>query len=224
MAELDGALAGRVDRYIEELFVAPDPALEQGRADARAAGLPDIAVSATEGKLLYLLACLVRPLRILEIGTLGGYSTAWLARALGRDGRLVTLELEPHHAELARRNLARAGVGDRVEVRVGAAADSLRSMIDTGEVPFDVIFIDADKESYPEYLELSLHLARPGALLLADNVVRGGAVLDAEGGDPRARGAREFNARLAAHPRLESVIVPIYRGNLDGISISIVKR
>jgi predicted O-methyltransferase YrrM len=222
MATYDGELAGRVDRYVEELFVPPDPALEQGLTDAVAAGLPEIAVSPTEGKLLHLLARLVRPRRILEIGTLGGYSTTWLARALEPGGRLVTLELDPHHAEVARRNLSRAGVADRVEVRVGAAAASLRAMIAAGEAPFDVVFIDADKEGYPEYLELSLRLARPGALLLADNVIRHGRVLEA-GSDARADGVREFNARLAAHPRLDSIIVPIFRGHLDGVSISIVK-
>jgi predicted O-methyltransferase YrrM len=218
----DEGLAKRIDRYIEELFVPADAALEQGLADAAAAGLPAIAVSPTEGKLLHLLARLVQPRRALEIGTLGGYSTTWLARALAPGGRLVTLELSDRHAEVARRNLARAGVGDLVEVRVGPAAAALRSMIAAGEPPFDLVFIDADKEGYPEYLELSLRLARPGALLLADNVIRHGRVLEPSA-DPRAEGARAFNARLAAHPRLESVILPIYRGDLDGLSISIVK-
>src|SRR5512147_3119657 len=129
MADIDAALLARVDRYIEELMVPADPALAQGLADAAAAGLPDIAVSPNEGKLLHLVARLVRPRRILEIGTLGGYSTTWLARALEPGGRLLSLELDPHHAEVARRNLARAGVGERVEVRVGRAADSLRALI-----------------------------------------------------------------------------------------------
>jgi predicted O-methyltransferase YrrM len=222
-AKWDAALVERVDRYVEELFVAPDPALERNLADAAAAGLPPIAVSPTEGKLLHLLARLVRPRRILEIGTLGGYSTTWLARALEPEGRLVTLELDPAHAEVARRSLARAGLEGRVEVRVGRAVDALEAMIAAGEGPFDVVFIDADKESYPDYLELSLRLVRPGALLLADNVVRHGAVLDARSSDPRAQGARAFNARLAAHPRLDSVILPIFRGDLDGVSISIVR-
>lgn len=223
METYDGALAERVDAYIEELFVPRDPALERNLSDAAAAGLPAIAVSPTEGKLLHLLARLVRPRRILEVGTLGGYSTTWLARALEPAGRLVTLELEPRHAEVARRSLTRAGVGDRVEVRVGPAAAALRAMAAAGEPPFDLVFIDADKEGYPEYLELSLALVRPGSLILADNVVRQGKVIDPTSPDPRAQGARAFNARLAAHPRLESVIVPIFRGQLDGISISLVK-
>jgi predicted O-methyltransferase YrrM len=222
-AGLDAALAERVDRYIEALFVPRDPALEEGLADAVAAGLPRIAVSPNEGKLLHLLARLVRPRRILEVGTLGGYSATWLARALEPGGHLVTLELEPHHAEVARRNLARAGVGDVVEVRVGPAAEALRAMIAAGEPPFDVVFIDADKEGYPEYLELSLQLCRPGSLLLADNLIRGGAVLERGGDEARARGVRAFNAKLAAHPRLEAIVLPIVRERLDGVGIAIVK-
>jgi len=214
----------RVDRYIEDLFVPPDPSLEQGLADAAAAGLPDIAVSPNEGKLLHLLARLVRPTRILEVGTLGGYSTTWLARALEPGGRLVTLELEGHHAEVARRNLARSGVGDRVEIRVGPAAAALRAMVAAAERPFDVVFIDADKESYPEYLELSLELSRAGTVILADNVIRGGRVLDGRSTDPRVQGVRAFNTRLASHPRLDSIVLPIAREHLDGLSISIVRR
>jgi predicted O-methyltransferase YrrM len=224
MADIDADLLGRVDRYIEKLLVQSDRALEQGLADAAAAGLPDIAVSPNEGKLLYLVARLVRPRRILEIGTLGGYSTTWLARALEPGGSLVTLEIDPHHAEMARRNLARAGVGERVEVRVGPAAGSLRAMISAGERPFDVVFIDADKEGYPEYLDLSLQLSRAGTVILADNLIRGGRVLNARSADPHVQGIREFNARLAAQPRLDSIILPIFREDLDGVSISIVKE
>jgi predicted O-methyltransferase YrrM len=223
MADIDAKLLARVDRYIEELLVPSDRALEQGLADAAAAGLPDIAVSPNEGKLLHLVARLVRPQRILEIGTLGGYSTTWLARALEPGGCVVTLELDPHHGEVARRNLARAGVGERVEVRIGPAAASLRAMIAARERPFDVIFIDADKEGYPEYLDLSLQLSRAGTVILADNLIRGGRVLDATSKDPHVQGVREFNARLAAHPRLDSIILPIFRDQLDGVSISIVK-
>jgi predicted O-methyltransferase YrrM len=218
----EGMLA-RVDRYIEELLVPRDPTLEQGLADAAAAGMPDIAVSPNEGKLLHLVARLVRPARILEIGTLGGYSTTWLARALEPGGRLVTLEIDAHHAEVARRNLARAGLGDRVEVRVGPAAATLRAMIAAREGPFDVVFIDADKEGYSGYLDLSLDLARPGTVIMADNLIRNGRVLDERSADPRVQGVRAFNARLAAHPRLDSIILPIMREHLDGLSISIVK-
>lgn len=224
MAEIDAGLLTRVDRYIEELLVPPDPALQQGLADAAAAGLPDIAVSPNEGKLIHLVARLVRPHRILEIGTLGGYSTTWLARALEPGGRLLTLELDPHHAEVARRNLARAGVGERVEVRVGPAAASLRALIAERAGPFDVIFIDADKEGYPEYLELSLQVSRAGTVIMADNLIRGGRVLERTSRDSRADGVRAFNARLASNPRLDSIILPIVREHLDGVSISIVKE
>ena len=222
-AEIDAELLGRVDRYIEELLVPPDADLQQGLADAAAAGLPDIAVSPNEGKLLHLVARLTRPRRILEIGTLGGYSTTWLARALEPGGRLVTLEIDRRHAEVARGNLARAGVGERVEVRVGVAAASLRAMIAAGEGPFDVVFIDADKETYPEYLDLSLQLSRAGTVIMADNLIRGGRVLETGSTDPRAQSARAFNAKLAGHPRLDSIILPIFREQLDGVSISIVK-
>jgi predicted O-methyltransferase YrrM len=217
----DADLARKVDRYIEALLVPRDEALEQGLRNAEAAGLPAIAVSPNEGKLLYLLARIARAARILEIGTLGGYSTAWLARALLPGGRLVTLELEPRNAEVARANLARAGVAERVEVRVGPAAASLREMIARGEPPFDLVFIDADKASYPEYLELSLRLAHPGTVILADNVVRNGRVIEAAAADPSTAAVRAFNERLAT-PRLESIIVPIIRDDLDGLSISIV--
>jgi predicted O-methyltransferase YrrM len=154
---------------------------------------------------------------------LGGYSATWLARALPVDGKVITLELDRKHADAARRNLDRAGVGDRVEIRVGRAIDSLRVMVDGGEAPFDVIFIDADKGSYVEYLNLSLQLARSGTVILADNLIRNGRVLKARPPDDSARGAKAYNDAMAAHPRLDSIILPIFRENLDGLSISIVK-
>ncbi len=218
----DDKLARRVDAYIERLFVPRDDALEQGLQDAGQAGLPAIHVSANEGKLLYLIARIANARRVLEIGTLGGYSTTWLARALPPDGELITLELDQEHADVARKNLDRAGVGDRVDIRVGRAAHSLRTMVDRGERPFDVIFIDADKESYVEYLTLSLRLARPGTIILADNLIRDGRVLEAQPADASARGAKAYNEAIAAHPRLDSLILPIIRQNLDGLSISIV--
>jgi predicted O-methyltransferase YrrM len=219
----DQVLAQRVDAYIESLMVPRDETLEQGQRDAEAAGLPAINVSANEGKLLYLLAKMVRARRILEIGALGGYSGTWLGRALPSDGRLVSLELDPAHAAVARKNLARAGLGDRAEVRVGPAATLLRAMIEQGEAPFDLVFIDADKDAYPEYLELSLRLTHSGSLILADNLIRNGRVLEATPTDPRVKGVKAYNAAIAAHPRLESQILPIVRDSLDGLSISIVK-
>ncbi|CAG0935519.1 caffeoyl-CoA O-methyltransferase [Thermoflexales bacterium] len=223
MEPFDQELAAKVDHYIEQLFNPHDEALAQNLQNAQAAELPIINVSPNEGKLLYLLAKMAGAKRALEIGTLGGYSTTWLARALPADGKVVTLELDQKHAEVARKNLARAGVADRVEVRVGRAVDSLLDMIKQHAVPFDLIFIDADKVSYVEYLDLSLQLSHPGTVILADNVLRNGRVMDRPPADESARGAKAFNDALAAHPRLESIILPIIRANLDGLSISIVK-
>ena len=216
-------LAHQIDGYIERLFIPHDEALAQGLRDAAAADLPAINVSANEGKLLYLIAKIAGAKRVLEIGTLGGYSTTWLARALPPDGRLITLELEQKHADVARKNLNRVGVGDRVEIRVGRAIDTLRRMIDQHEAPFDVIFIDADKPSYVEYLDLSLQLSHPGTVILADNLIRNGRVLADNPEGDAARSAKAYNESLAANDRLESIIVPLIRENLDGVSISIVK-
>ena len=220
---LDRELAERVDRYIEELFVPAEPAFDLALSEARAAGLPAIQVSANEGKLLYLIAKMVRAERALEIGTLGGFSTTWLARALPANGKVVTLEIDARHAEVARRNLDRAGVGGRVDIRVGPAVESLGRMIAERETPFDVVFIDADKEGYSEYLDLSLRLTHPGSVILADNLIRGGRVLQANPSEPNAVAAKRFNAAIARHPRLESIVLPIIRENLDGLSISIVR-
>ncbi len=216
-------LAISIDDYIQDLFVPEDEAMGQGLRDAAAAGLPEIQVSPTQGKLLYLIACISGARNILEIGTLGGYSTAWLARAVPPVGRVVTLELSAQHARIARRNLERCGVGDRVDILVGPAARLMRCLIAEGEAAFDLIFIDADKEPYAEYLDLALRLSRPGTVILADNVVRDGAVLEENPEDPEDRSIRAFNAALAAHPRLDSLILPVVRDELDGLSISIVR-
>lgn len=221
--EITSQLAQKVDEYIEQLLVPHDVALEQGLKDSAAAGLPAINVSANEGKLLYLIAKMARAKRVLEIGTLGGYSTAWLARALPNDGKLITLELDQKHAEVARQNLDRAGVGDRVEVRVGKASDSLKKMIEQHEAAFDVIFIDADKVGYVEYLNLSLQLTHSGSIILADNLIRNGGVMEQNPSDENARGAKAYNEALAANAKLDSLILPIIRDSLDGLSISIVK-
>jgi predicted O-methyltransferase YrrM len=211
----DLALLNEVDRYIESLCVPADPVLVAALRDAQAAGLPEINVSPNEGKLLYLLAKLANPRRILEIGTLGGYSTIWLARALPADGKLITLELEAKHAAVAHRNLARAHLDGKVEVRVGPALDSLARLVADGVPPFDVVFIDADKESYPAYLDWTLKLTRPGSLILADNVIR-----RAVAAAPGTNAIREFNRKLAAHPRLETILVPVVRHEVDGLAIA----
>lgn len=188
-----------MDAYFESLLIGPDEALEAARRVADEAGLPPISVSATQGRLLQLLALAVGARTILEIGTLGGYSAIWLARGLASGGRLTTLELEPGYAAVAERNLERAGVADLVDVVVGPAQETLRAL----RGPFDLIFIDADKRSYPEYLDAALALSRPGTLIVADNVVRNGAVLDADGDDPDVEGVRRFNEMLA---RTENVL------------------
>jgi predicted O-methyltransferase YrrM len=207
-----------VDTYVEELFAPADEALESALTESRRAGLPEIQVSPNEGKLLRLLAEIAGARRILEIGTLGGYSTIYLARALSESGVVVSLELDREHAEVARRNIERAGLAGRVEVRVGDARELLAAMVEEGTEPFDLIFIDADKGSYPEYLERAVELSRPGSLVLADNTIRGGSVLDPR--DDSARATREFNENLARDPRLSAVILPILRERIDGLAIA----
>ncbi|MEO8448479.1 MAG: O-methyltransferase [Gemmatimonadota bacterium] len=212
-----------VDDYIANLFSPPDPALPGALAATAAAGLPSISVSPNQGKLLFLLARLQGARAILEIGTLGGYSTIWLARALPADGRLVTLEIDPKHAEVARGNIARAGVAGMVEIQIGPAGDSLARLVAQGAGPFDVIFIDADKTGYAEYLAFALQLSRPGTLIIADNVVRKGAIADAESTDPDVQAVRRFNQLLADEPRVSgTVIQTVGSKGYDGIALALV--
>ena len=211
-------LLGDIDAYIEDLFVPPDEALEAALRDSRDAGLPEINVSPNEGKLLQLFAELVGARRILEIGTLGGYSAIHFARALPEDGTLISLELEERHAEVARRNVERVDLSGKVEVRVGDARESLAALVENGEGPFDLVFVDADKEGYPEYLDWTMRLTRPGSLILADNTVRGGSVLDPQDGSARA--TREFNERVAGDPSLSGIVLPLIRERIDGITIA----
>src|SRR5918995_6072775 len=192
----------QIDLYVEDLFAPPDPVLEAALRRSGEAGLPEINVSRNEGKLLQLIAAIAGARRILEIGTLGGYSTIRLARALPEGGSLVSLELDERYAGVARENVREAGLEDRVEVRVGDAKASLARMVEEGEGPFDLVFIDADKGSYPEYLEWALRLSRPGSLILVDNTIRGGSVLYPE--DESARVTGDFNEALANDPRLSA--------------------
>lgn len=210
-----------VDRYIDNLFAPEDAALIGALERSRAAGLPAIQISAGQGKFLYLLAKLVGARRILELGTLGGYSTIWLARALPAEGRLVSLEYDPHHAEVARDNLARAGLADRVEVITGPALESLPDVIES-HAPFDLAFVDADKVNYPNYLALIVPAVRKGGLILGDNVIRAGAVL--EPANDAAKATADFNAVIAADTRLEAVILQQVgiKGH-DGLAIARVK-
>ena len=212
-----------VDRYITELLVSPDQVLEAALQTSTAAGLPPINVAPNQGKLLQLLATMQGARNILEIGTLGGYNTIWLARALPADGRLVTLEAEPLHAKTANRNIARAGLEKIVEVRLGPALESLKQLVAEKCKPFDFIFIDADKESYPEYLVWSLKLSRRGTCIIADNVVRNGAVIDPAHEDPRVQGVRRFNERLAAEPGVTATTIQtVGSKGYDGFTIAIV--
>jgi predicted O-methyltransferase YrrM len=212
-----------VDRYITDLFVLPDPVLDAALEAATAAGLPPASVSPNEGKLLFLLAQIQRARTILEIGTLAGYSTIWLARALPADGHLITLEFNPVHAEVARANIARAGLNAVVDVRVGRALDTLPLLAAEGHEPFDLIFIDADKQSNPEYLDWALKLSRRGTLIIGDNVVRGGAVVDAASSDPSVQGIRRFNDLLAADPRVSvTEIQTVGSKGHDGFALILV--
>ena len=218
-------LWSNVDEYLVSLLLPSDSALEEALANSTTAGLPPISVAPNQGKFLELLARMQGSRRILEIGTLGGYSTIWLARSLPSDGNLVTLELEPVHAEVARKNIDRAGLGQVVEIRVGPAARSLQDLIDENVEPFDFIFIDADKEGYPKYLELSMQLSRPGTVIVADNVVRDGEIANTKSSDERVLGARTFLVQAAADDRLEGTAVQtVGSKGYDGFALLVVTR
>src|ERR1700722_10991882 len=218
-----------VDGYIAEHLLSPDSSLDAAVAASEAAGLPPIAITPNQGKLLELLARIHNARSILELGTLGGYSTIWLARALPEGGRLITLEREPRYAEVALANIANAGLADTVQVRVGPGLETLPEMHDEGEGPFDLIFIDADKQNYPGYLEWALKLSRVGTLIVGDNVVRGGAILDPHAGDPDfgdggvAAGVRRFYELLAEEPRVSATAVQTVgaKGH-DGFALALV--
>ena len=210
-----------VDDYLTATLLPDDPVLTAALANSRAAGLPDIAVSPAQGAFLHLLARMQGATRILEIGTLGGYSTIWLARALPGHGRLVTLEISPAHAEVARANLAAAGLSDKVEVRVGPAAESLPGLADLA--PFDLIFMDADKPGNPGYLTAAVRLSRPGAVIVVDNVVRKGGVADAASTDPGVIGSRSVLELIGAEPRLTATAIQtVGSKGWDGFAIAIV--
>jgi predicted O-methyltransferase YrrM len=209
-----------VDRYVTDLVVRPDPALEAGNRDAAVAGLPPIQVSAPQGAFLGLLAKIAGARTALEIGTLGGYSTSWIARALPPEGKVISLELEPKHADVARRNLERAGVSDRVEIRVGSALESLRKLPGDPSAPFDFVFLDADKVEYADYLRGVLKIVRPGTVIVADNVVRQGSIVEPSHSDPRVGGVRRFLEEVARTPQLESVVVQMVGAKgYDGMAI-----
>lgn len=212
-----------VDNYLTDLLVPADPVLDAALAASAAAGLPPIQVAPNQGKLLALLARLCGARTILEIGTLGGYSTIWLARSLPGDGRLITLEADPRHADVARANIAHAGLADVVEVRLGRALDTLPQLASEGLGPFDLFFIDADKPGNPEYVAWALELSRPGSVIIVDNVVRNGAVIDAASDDPNVRGTRRLHELLASEPRVSATAVQtVGSKGYDGFAIAVV--
>jgi predicted O-methyltransferase YrrM len=212
-----------VDRYIAQTLVGTDPALDAALETSAAAGLPAISVSPNQGKLLYILARLLGARAILEIGTLGGYSAIWMARALRPGGRLITLEADPKHADLARANIAKAGLADVVDVRVGKALDALPIVAADAIGPFDLIFIDADKPNTPAYFTWALKLARVGGLVIVDNVVRKGAVADAGTRDPDVQGMRRFFEMAATEPRIDATAIQtVGSKGYDGFSIVLV--
>ncbi|GHA71400.1 O-methyltransferase [Streptomyces tendae] len=214
-----------VDDYFNDLLVEEDDALLKAVASQDAAGLPPHQVSPNQGKLLSLLATLRGARRILEIGTLGGYSTIWLARALPADGRLVTLEADAAYAAVAAANISRAGLDGIVDLRVGRAVDSLPQLADEEQGPFDLVFIDADKPSNPLYLEWALQLTRPGSVIIGDNVVRDGAVADATSSDPRVQGVRRFTELISEHPRLTATTIQtVGSKGYDGFTLALVTR
>ncbi len=214
-----------VDDYIIDLFIPSDPALEAALNSSAKAGLPSIQVSVTQGKMLHLLVRAVGARKVLEIGTLGGYSTIWLARALPPDGKLITLEAEPKHAEVARANIERAGLSGVVELRLGRAEKTLPALETEQRGPFDLIFIDADKPGYSDYLRWSLRLSRPGTLIIADNVVRKGQVAGPASGDDNVEGIRAFNKALAAEKRVSATqIQTVGSKGYDGFALIVVER
>ena len=212
-----------VDAYIVDRLISSDEALDSVLDANAAGGLPAIDVSTTAGKFLHLITRISGAKRVLEIGTLGGFSTIWFARALPAGGKVVTLEYEPEHADIARANIARAGVAERVEIRLGAALDSLAALKAEGAAPFDLVFIDADKENNPNYLQWAMTLGRPGTVIISDNVVRDGEILDAASTDPDVQGMRRFFDMMGAEPRLSATALQtVGIKGWDGFSIAIL--
>jgi len=212
-----------VDKYFDEMLIPHDSALDDALAAASAENLPAIQVSSVQGKLLHLLARIMGARNILEIGTLGGYSTIWMARALPEGGRIITLEADPKHAEVAQKNFARAGVENKVELRLGKALDTLPKVAADGRGPFDMFFIDANKSNMPEYFEWSLKLARKGSVIIADNVVREGAVLDARSKDADIQGIRRFLEMVGKERRVSgTALQTVSTKNYDGFALVLV--
>ncbi len=214
-----------VDEYLNARLIGVDTLLDDTRAASLEAGLPDIAVAPNQGKLLNLLVRIHGAKNILEIGTLGGYSTIWLARALPTGGRLITLEADPKHAKVAKANIAKAGFSATVDVRVGKAIDTLPRLEAEGRGPFDLVFIDADKASIPDYFTWTLKLSRPGTLIIVDNVIRDGAVIEPDSADPNIQGVRKLNEMLAAEPRVTATCIQtVGSKGYDGFTLALVSN
>ena len=208
-------MSDEINEYITNLFAREDDLLRELRDEAARTGLPPISVPPETARLLQVLLRAIGATSVLEVGTLGGYSAIWMARAMGKSGRVLSLEIEPAHAAFARRYIDRAGLVDAVEVRVGPALKTLPAL--DGR-KFDAVFLDADKEPLPTYLDWALRLLRPGGLVIADNTLRGGQVADPAADDAQLRGIREFNRKLAAHPRVAGIVIPIG----DGVAVGVV--
>jgi predicted O-methyltransferase YrrM len=221
--EMNLATWTAVDDYFGNALIPGDPAMDEAQRSSAAGGLPDISVSAAQGKLLHLLARSIGARRILEIGTLGGYSTIWLARAIRAPGVLITLELDPHHAQVARTNLDRAGVGDLVEIRIGPAAESLAALASAGPEPFDLVFIDADKKSNTLYFDYAVRLGRPGTVIVVDNVVRSGRVADSASGNEAIAGVHQLVNALAAREAVDATAIQtVGAKGYDGFILALI--
>jgi predicted O-methyltransferase YrrM len=221
---MDNTLFEQVDNYISGLLAPEDSHLKQTIQSIKDGGIPQISVSANQGKFLHLMVMLCRASHVLELGTLGGYSTIWMARALPEDGKIITLELDSQRAAVAQKNIDHSGLSKKVEIRIGKATDSLEKMIANKEKPFDMIFIDADKPPYAEYFQYALSLSRPGTLIICDNVIREGKILDENSSDENVQGARRFNIMLSKNKQVEATIVALVGvKEYDGMAIAVVK-
>lgn len=215
----------KVDRYISDLLAPEDEVLQETIKSLDDAGMPQISVTANQGKFLQVLVMMCNAKRILELGTLGGYSTIWLARSIPDDGKVLTVEFDPRHAAIAKKNIEKAGLSGKVELRVGRAIEIMQALKRMNEQPFDLIFIDADKPPYPEYFELALSLSRAGTVIICDNVVREGKVLDENSDDDRIRGVRRLNQMLSENKQVTATILQtVGSKEYDGMAIAVVNR
>lgn len=222
---METKIFAKVDAYISELLAPEDKVLTDTIESLQKEGLPEISVTANQGKFLQVMAILCNATKILELGTLGGYSTIWLARALPEGGKMISIEFDKHHAEVARKNIDHAGLSQKVDIRVGKALDILPEIIAAKEGPFDMIFIDADKEPYDKYFELALSLSRPGTLIICDNVIREGKVLDKQSSDEKVQGVQRLNKMLSSNKKVTATIVQnVGIKEHDGMAIAVVNR